>query len=49
MSMPAVRLFVGSAVIIYFGLPSVTDTGQFGGGDAVSICNEPKVSQDQIA
>jgi len=27
----------------------VADTGQFGRGDASSICNEPNASQDHIA
>ena len=27
----------------------VADTGQFGGGDAISICREPNASQDPIA
>ena len=30
-------------------LQSVADTGWFGGGDAISICNEPNASQDHIA
>jgi len=28
-----------------FGKPAVADTGWFGGGDAMSICNEPNASQ----
>jgi len=28
---------------------AVADTGKFGRGDAISICNEPNASQDHIA
>jgi len=31
------------------GCQAVADTGQFGGGDATSICSEPNASQDPIA
>jgi len=31
------------------GCRTVADTGYFGGGDAISICNEPNASQDHFA